>query len=50
MQLKTLYLISLVQTHLIFKQIMCWGSKEFIVEYLLQVKHWVGLTYLIYPY
>ena len=50
MQLKTLYLISLVRTHLFFKQIMCWGRKEFIVEYLLQVKHWVGLIYLLYPH
>ena len=40
LQLKTLYLVSLVQTHLTFKQIMCWGRKEFIVEYQLQVKHW----------
>ena len=50
LQLKTLYLVSLVQTHLTFKQIMCWGRKEFIVEYQLQVKHWVGLTFLIYPH
>ena len=50
LQLKTLYLVSLVQTHLTSKQIMCWGRKEFIVEYQLQVKHWVGLTFLIYPH
>lgn len=50
LQLKTLYLISLVRTHLFFKQTMCWGNKEFIVEYLLQVKRWVGLIYLIYPH
>ena len=50
LQLKTLYLISLVRTLLTFKQIMCWGRKEFIVEYQLQVKHWVGQTFLIYPH
>ena len=44
--LKTLPLIVLVLTDLIFKQIVCWG-KEFIHERLLQAKHWVRLTYLI---